>query len=79
MSNSGNAPSEGGKASHQGGRNTNSGSFSGPDFNNLYDQKRPADKEAIKRRESISDQYNTGFVGKMWKRWVSGTVGETKT
>ncbi|KAF3067275.1 hypothetical protein GL218_08743 [Daldinia childiae] len=68
MSNRDTAQSEGRKASQQGGRNTNSGSFSGPDFNNLYDQKRPTDKEAIKRRESISDQYNTGYVGKMWKR-----------
>ncbi|KAI0845228.1 hypothetical protein F5Y00DRAFT_265763 [Daldinia vernicosa] len=68
MSNWGNARSVGGKAGYQGGGNTSSGSFSGPDFNNLYLQKRSTDKESIKRRESISNQYNTGFIGKMWKR-----------
>ncbi|KAI8957584.1 hypothetical protein F5Y11DRAFT_339093 [Daldinia sp. FL1419] len=79
MSNWGSARSEGGKAGHQGGGNTSTGTFSGPDFNNLYLQKRSTDQESLKRRESISDQYNTGFLGRMWRRWVSGPGGETRT
>ncbi|KAI1403276.1 hypothetical protein F4819DRAFT_484719 [Hypoxylon fuscum] len=72
MSNWGNVKSEGGKAGYQGGQNTSTGVFSGPNFSNLMDQKRSNDHESVKRRESISDQYSSGFVGRMWQRWVSG-------
>lgn len=44
--------------------------FSGPDFSNLMEQKRPNDQGSRNRRESISDQYNSGFVGRMWSRYV---------
>ncbi|OTA65276.1 hypothetical protein K449DRAFT_463400 [Hypoxylon sp. EC38] len=78
MSDWGNKRSEGGKAGYQGGGTTSSSSFSGPDFNNLYLQKRSTDSASVKRRESLSDQYNnSGFVGRLWKRWVSGPNGPT--
>ncbi|KAI1803132.1 hypothetical protein F4811DRAFT_357012 [Daldinia bambusicola] len=77
MSNWGNVRSEGGKAGYQGGGNSSTSHFSGPDFNNLYLQKRSTDSESVKRRESLTEQYKTGFVGKMWRRWVSGPGGPT--
>ncbi|KAI1780262.1 hypothetical protein F4818DRAFT_395155 [Hypoxylon cercidicola] len=67
-----NVRSEVGKAGHQGSSNTTTSSFSGPGFNNLMQQKRSGDQASAKRRESIADQYNPGFVGRMWQRWVSG-------
>ncbi|KAI0376577.1 hypothetical protein F5Y04DRAFT_266108 [Hypomontagnella monticulosa] len=79
MSNWGNVRSEGGKAGHQGAGQSSSSSFSGPNFDNLYMQKRSMDQESIKRRESIQEQYNSGFIGRMWRRWVSGPGGETRT
>ncbi|KAI1411680.1 hypothetical protein F5Y13DRAFT_190989 [Hypoxylon sp. FL1857] len=72
MSDWGNKRSEGGKAGYQGGGTTSSGLVSGPDYNNLFLQKRSTDSESLKRRESITDQYNNpGLVGQWWKRWVS--------
>ncbi|KAI1472092.1 uncharacterized protein F4812DRAFT_456188 [Daldinia caldariorum] len=69
MSNSeSNLRSEGGKVDYEGGGNSSSSPFSGPDFNTLYLQKRSTDSESIKRRESITEQYKAGFVAKMWRR-----------
>ncbi|XXG97907.1 5'-3' exoribonuclease 2 [Hypoxylon texense] len=61
-------PSESGKTSQQGIRKKSTSSFSGPDFNNLMQQKRSGDEASMKRRDSIADQYNSGFVGRMWQR-----------
>ncbi|KAI4861386.1 hypothetical protein F4820DRAFT_452007 [Hypoxylon rubiginosum] len=61
------------KVGEQGIRKKSTGSFSGPDFNNLMQQKRHGDEESMKRRDSLADQYNSGFVGRMWQRWVSKT------
>ncbi|KAI6084350.1 hypothetical protein F4821DRAFT_280082 [Hypoxylon rubiginosum] len=71
MSNRGDVSSESGKTPNQGISRKSTGSFSGPDFSNLMEQKRPNDQGSRNRRESISDQYNSGFVGRMWSRWVS--------
>ncbi|OTB04608.1 hypothetical protein M426DRAFT_22748 [Hypoxylon sp. CI-4A] len=48
MSNWGNVRSEGGKAGYQGGGNSSTGTFSGPDFNSLYLQKRSPTKNQSK-------------------------------
>ena len=44
--------------------------FRGPDFDGLYTQKRASDQESTARRSSIADQYKTGFLSKMWYKYV---------
>ncbi|KAK6202090.1 hypothetical protein LQW54_009048 [Pestalotiopsis sp. IQ-011] len=63
-----NQVSTGGKAGPvQGGANTvqNSG-VSGPNFDNLYLQKRSTDSESVAKRESLSEQQpQKGVIGSM--------------
>ncbi|RYP11056.1 hypothetical protein DL764_000284 [Monosporascus ibericus] len=77
MSNWGNQDSKGGKAGRQIGANSSAGFWKGPDFDNLYLQKRSTDEESIKRRNSLADQYKSGFISRAWHKYMSGPAGPT--
>ncbi|KAF2993786.1 hypothetical protein G7054_g13220 [Neopestalotiopsis clavispora] len=73
-----NQASIGGKAGPiQGGANTteNSG-LSGPNFDNMYLQKRSTDPESVAKRESLSEQQpKPGVIGSVFQKFVSGPAG----
>ncbi|KAI2615173.1 hypothetical protein GGR54DRAFT_311277 [Hypoxylon sp. NC1633] len=73
MSNIGNTQPKGENAGHQDGGTSSTIASSGPNFNALYSQKRSTGQESIDKRKSITDQYSSTFVGRMWSRWVSGS------
>ncbi|ETS80913.1 hypothetical protein PFICI_08442 [Pestalotiopsis fici W106-1] len=73
-----NQASVGGKAGPiQGGGNTTENSvLSGPNFDNLYLQKRSTDPESVAKRESLSEQQpKKGVIGGMIEKLVSGPAG----
>ncbi|RYP89403.1 hypothetical protein DL769_000054 [Monosporascus sp. CRB-8-3] len=75
MSNLGNQDSKGGKAGRR--ANSSAGFWKGPDFDNLYLQKRSTDEESIKKRNSLADQYKSGFISRAWHKYMSGPAGPT--